>query len=251
MAADLVLVPRRTGSGERMPFELDRVVPWGRCFDEYERMFALTDAQLAGRILGCGDGPASFNSEATQRGIMVVSCDPIYAFSASEIEQRVRETSEIILSETRRNQADFLWTYFRSIEELGEVRLRAMHRFIDDFPRGKGEGRYREAALPRLPFADQEFDLALSSHFLFLYSAQFSLEFHVASIAEMCRVAGEARIFPLLQMGGTRSPHLDSVVETLTDRGLRVDFIEVPYEFQRGGNRMLRVVAHGRSWNER
>jgi hypothetical protein len=78
---------------------------------------------------------------------------------------------------------------------------------------------------------------------LFLYSAQFSLEFHVASIAEMCRVAGEARIFPLLQMGGAKSPHPDSVVGALTDRGLRADFIEVPYEFQRGGNWMLRVVA--------
>src|SRR5262249_54445928 len=110
-------------------------------------------------------------------------------------------------------------------------------------PRGKSEGRYREAALPLLPFADREFDLALSSHFLFLYSAQFSLEFHVASITEMCRVAGEARIFPLLQLGGARSPHLDAVIETLARRGLRADLVEVPYEFQRGGNRMLRVVA--------
>jgi len=226
-----------------MPFELDRVVPWGRCYDEYVKMFALTDAELAGRILGCADGPASFNAEAMRRDITVVSCDPIYAFSASEIELRVRETSEIILSETQRNRADFLWTYFRSIDELAEVRLGAMRLFIDDFPRGKSEGRYREAALPLLPFADREFDLALSSHFLFLYSAQFSLEFHVASITEMCRVAGEARIFPLLQLGGARSPHLDAVIETLARRGLQADLIEVPYEFQRGGNRMLRVVA--------
>jgi len=97
----------------------------------------------------------------------VVSCDPIYAFSASDIEQRVRDTIEVILSETLRNQADFVWTYFRSIEELAKVRLHAMRRFIEDFPRGKSVGRYREAALPLLPFADQEFDLALSSHFLF------------------------------------------------------------------------------------
>jgi hypothetical protein len=226
-----------------MAFELNRVVPWGRCFDEYARMFALTDSEFPGRILGCGDGPASFNSEATQRGMVVVSCDPIYGLSASEIEQHVRETSEIILNETRCNYADFVWTYFRSVEELGEVRLRAMRRFIEDFPRGKREGRYHEAALPDLPFADQEFDLALSSHFLFLYSEQFSLEFHVASIGEMCRVAGEARIFPLLQMGGARSPHVDGVIAALKHRGLKVDILEVPYEFQRGGNQMLRIIA--------
>lgn len=230
-------------SGELMPFELDRVVPWGRCFDEYRRMFAFTDADLSGRILGCGDGPASFNSEATARGHAVVSCDPIYAFSADEIEQRVEATSPVILSETRRNQDDFVWTYFRSVEELGEVRLRAMRDFIADFPCGKSTGRYVEAGLPRLPFADREFDLALSSHFLFLYSEQLSLEFHVASIVEMCRVACEARIFPLLQIGGARSRHLDGVVESLGGRGLKAEIIEVAYEFQKGGNQMMRVTA--------
>ncbi|HJQ25227.1 MAG TPA: SAM-dependent methyltransferase [Blastocatellia bacterium] len=226
-----------------MPFDLDRVVPWGRCLDEYARMFALADAEMAGRILGCGDGPASFNCEATERGHRVVSCDPVYECSAEEIERRVRETSEVILSETRRNRDDFVWTYFRSVEELGEVRLRAMRRFVEDFPRGKRAGRYVEASLPALPFADREFDLALSSHFLFLYSGQLSLDFHVASILEMCRVAGEARVFPLLQIGGARSPHLDGVVEALGGRGMKVEFVNVPYEFQRGGNQMLRVVA--------
>jgi hypothetical protein len=39
-------------------FTLDQVVPWGRSFDEYQRMFALTGADL-GLILGCGDGPAA------------------------------------------------------------------------------------------------------------------------------------------------------------------------------------------------
>ena len=43
-------------------FALDQVVPWGRSFDEYRRMFALTDADLSRVILGCGDGPASFNA---------------------------------------------------------------------------------------------------------------------------------------------------------------------------------------------
>src|SRR5215471_7275287 len=54
---------------------LDRVVPWGRSFDEYCRMFALEEPDLARRILGCGDGPASFNAVATRRGLTVTSCD--------------------------------------------------------------------------------------------------------------------------------------------------------------------------------
>ena len=35
-------------------FTLDQVVPWGRSFDEYRRMFALSDDELRLRILGCG-----------------------------------------------------------------------------------------------------------------------------------------------------------------------------------------------------
>jgi hypothetical protein len=33
-------------------FTLDHVVPWGRSFDEYRRMFALTSEDLDRRILG-------------------------------------------------------------------------------------------------------------------------------------------------------------------------------------------------------
>jgi len=40
-----------------MGFTLAKVVPWGRSYDEYIRMFSLTEADLGLRILGCGDGP--------------------------------------------------------------------------------------------------------------------------------------------------------------------------------------------------
>ena len=68
--------------------KFSEVIPWGRSFDEYRLMFGLSESDLAGRILGCGDGPASFNSEATAEGFSVTSCDPIYAFSAEEISRR-------------------------------------------------------------------------------------------------------------------------------------------------------------------
>ena len=49
-------------------FSLEKVVPWGRSFAEYIRMFSLTEEDLEKRILGCGDGPASFNAELTKKG---------------------------------------------------------------------------------------------------------------------------------------------------------------------------------------
>lgn len=45
-----------------MGFALDKVVPWGRSYEEYISMFDLSEADLQLRILGCGDGPAGFNS---------------------------------------------------------------------------------------------------------------------------------------------------------------------------------------------
>ena len=78
-------------------FTLSSVVPRGRSYDEYVRMFALSDADLADRPLGCGDGPASFNSEATRRGGRVVSCDPLYQCDAAQIRQRIDETSAEVL----------------------------------------------------------------------------------------------------------------------------------------------------------
>jgi hypothetical protein len=48
--------------------KLDEIVPWGRSLAEYQLMFSLTEADLSRDILGCGDGPASFNAEMTDRG---------------------------------------------------------------------------------------------------------------------------------------------------------------------------------------
>ena len=71
-----------------MAFTLDKVVPWGRSYDEYVAMFALSERDIGGRILGCGDGPAAFNSVLTKRGGRAVSADPLYQFSAEEIQGR-------------------------------------------------------------------------------------------------------------------------------------------------------------------
>ena len=75
-----------------MPFSIDRVVPWGRSAAEYRAMFGFDESNLGGGILGCGDGPASFNAEMSAQGHTVVSVDPLYAVSAAAIERRVEET---------------------------------------------------------------------------------------------------------------------------------------------------------------
>jgi SAM-dependent methyltransferase len=225
-------------------FTLDQVVPWGRSFDEYRRMFALSDADLALNILGCGDGPASFNAEATRRGESVISCDPIYQFTTVELRGRIAATYDQILDQTRKNPDEFVWTAITSVEELGRVRMEAMRTFLDDFDAGKAEGRYVEGALPALPFTDKAFDLALCSHFLFLYTDQLGEDFHRSAITELCRVAREVRIFPLLALGGKPSPYVSLVSDQARAAGYDVVIERVPYEFQRGGNEVMRVGTH-------
>ncbi len=224
-----------------MPFTIDRVVPWGRNLAEYRGMFSLAETDLQGRILGCGDGPASFNAEMTVHGHEVVSADPLYAFSVSAIRQKGEEIFDEMMDQVRQNRDDFVWTYVPSINALGRRRMKALHKFLADYPQGKAEGRYLDASLPDLPFHDLTFDLALSSHFLFLYSREFDLAFHIRAIQEMLRVASEARIFPLLQLGGLPSPHVQGVMEFFRSQGCEVALESVDYEFQKGGNQMLRL----------
>lgn len=224
-----------------MAIKLNEIVPWGRSFDEYCRFFSLSDVEFAGRILGCGDGPASFNAEATTQGHDVVSCDPIYAFTTTEIEQRVQACHANMVAQLRNEVDGFVWDYFRNPDDLGECRLAAMRRFLVDFANGQSGGRYVTAALPTLPFKDRQFDLALVSHLLFLYSEQLSLDFHRESVVELLRVANEVRIFPLLGLDRQVSPHLEPICSSLADARFSVGIQTVNYEFQRGGNQMLRI----------
>jgi hypothetical protein len=165
-------------------FTLDSVVPWGRSFAEYSRMFALSEDDLRLRIL---------------------------------------------------------------VDALKRTRLAAMNAFLDDYASGADDSRYVTEGLPDLPFADASFDLALGSHFLFLYSQQHDESFHLTSMRELCRVAREVRVFPLLALGGARSPHLAPAIQALEADGFETSIQRVPYEFQRGGNEMLRVVRSRRS----
>jgi len=225
-----------------MSIHYQNIVPWGRSFQEYVDMFSLTDEDLNRSILGCGDGPASFNCEMNRRGKSVVSVDPVYDLDRGTIQKRIDETYTEVLEQTRANQDRFVWQNITSVEELGRIRMRSMNMFLDDLEDGKKQGRYIAGALPDLPLTANSFDLALMSHLLFLYSGQLSFDFHIQAIDELLRVAGEVRIFPLLDLNSRKSMHLDEVIGYLLSHGFTVLEEKVNYEFQKGGNTMLRIL---------
>jgi hypothetical protein len=224
-----------------MSFALNQIVPWGRSYEEYVSMFSLGKDDLNLYILGCADGPSSFNCGLTKRGGRIISADPLYRYTREQIAQRIKDTQNEVLDQTRKNVNEFVWSTIHSIEELGRIRMSAMQEFLGDYEEGLGEGRYVPESLPSLSFVDKQFQLALCSHFLFLYSEHLNLDFHIKCVHEMCRVAYEVRIFPLLKLGSRPSPYVEPVIKNLERMGYKAEIVSVEYEFQRGGNKMLRI----------
>lgn len=227
-----------------MGLKLEQVVPWGRSLSEYIQIFNLSPTDFKLNILDVAGGPASFNPEMTEQGYSVISCDPIYQFSADEIAQRIQETYPLIRDGLKANKNLYVWRNISSPEELCQIRMSAMAKFLADFPQGLEENRYINAILPHLPFQKLAFDLALCSHFLFLYSDKFSAEFHLTAITEMCRVAQEVRIFPLVDLSGQPSPYVSVVMDHFKQQGYFVEIQPSNYEFQKGGNQILSIHQH-------
>jgi hypothetical protein len=223
-----------------MAVKLDRVVPFGRSLAEYRLMFKLTADDLKWKILDVAAGPASFNAEMGQQGQVVISVDPIYELSAAVIQQRFDECVVSIIEQVKQSPDDWVWQYHKSADDLRKNRERALQIFLADYQQGKAEQRYITGELPELP-VKQAFDLVLCSHFLFLYSDQLSYPFHQASVLKMLSLAREVRIFPLLSLDLSRSPHLDPLRRDLEQAGYSSEIITVDYELQRGGNQMLRL----------
>jgi hypothetical protein len=59
----------------------------------------------------------------------------------------------------------------------------------------------------------------------------------------MCSVARDVRIFPLLTYDAEPSPYLENIMKTMRDAGRTVRIEPASYEFQRGGNKMLRILS--------
>ena len=221
-----------------MAFSLDQVVPWGRCFDEYKDMFSLTSYDLSKKIIGVGDGPASFNFEATAMEARITSVDPIYQFTRDDIKTRIDETYDVVMKQLESNQHQFAWDVIKSPKELGATRLNSMNVFLDDFETGLEEKRYVAGCLPELQFEDNSFDLALVSHFLFLYSDQMDFQFHLDSINEILRISNETRIFPLIKLDGTKSQPVEKIIDSLKNK-FDITIQKTDYHFQLGADEMM------------
>lgn len=216
-----------------------------RGLEEYRAMFDLADEDLEGRVLDCPGGAAGFTAEVLARGGDATAVDPIYSRPREELVDLALREPARGNRYVREHPDEYVWTWFPDVDAHLASRRRAGRIFARHF--GEHPGRYLAAGLPRLPLPDDDFDLVLSSHLLFTYGDRLDLDFHREGIVELARVArGEVRLFPLVMMGSFPYPHLEELRRQLEAIGLASELRPVPYEFQRGGNRMLVVDHPGR-----
>ena len=211
-----------------------------RSFDEYRAMFALTDADLRGRVLDCPGGGASFTAAARARGTDAIAVDPVYATAPRELTARLDAELARGSAWATANADRYVWDHYG--DPAAHARLRAESAAVFARDLAQRPGHHVAAALPHLPFADGAVDLVLSSHLLFTYADRLDAGFHVAALREMARVGTEVRVYPLVDQAGRALPDLlASVVAELGAAGVQAEVQGVPYEFQRGARSMLRL----------
>ncbi|EAZ94337.1 hypothetical protein [Crocosphaera chwakensis] len=225
-----------------MVIHLKKVVPVGRTFDEYIKMFNLTENDCKRWILSVADGPASFNTEGTQLGYTIKSVDPLYVFNSEQIKTRFYEVIDDIIKQVENTSNDWVWSYHKSPQQLRKNRERVIALFCEDYEQGKKENRYEIGELPKLKYKDNEYELGLISHFLFLYSEYFDQQFHLDAIGEMLRVCQEVRIFPLITLKHEISPYVDIVIKIFKNKDYECKIETVSYELQPKGNQMLKIT---------
>ena len=120
-----------------MVMKLDKVVPCGRSLDEYIKMFHLSSEDLQQRILGVGDGPASFNAEGTAKGYNLTSIDPIYQFDGAEIKHRFDAVVDNIIDQIIATPNNWVWSYHQNPQELKASRIKTLEVFLQDYQLGK------------------------------------------------------------------------------------------------------------------
>lgn len=221
----------------------DQLVLWGHTLSDYQEMFNLSEADLDKKILDCFPGPASFSAECHNRGHDIIACDEIFKLPHPELNNHIIDIFQSMLSRVRKHEDRFVWDEVGSIDDLARHRQEGINAFLADFDEGLANGRYVSARLDQLPFADFEFELALCSHYLFGNRLQNDMDAHIQRIMEMCRVANEVRLFPLLDSQGEVSPLVGPIMLHLQQNNMGVELAQVPYRFQKNGNAMLRIWA--------
>lgn len=212
---------------------------WVYDFSDYQQMYDLSERDLTQSILDFSAGIASFNAEATKRGIRVISCDATYALSEDKMHPSAQHFLQETVSYLKANPNRLKESSTTTVNRVIDLWEKTEKTFLQDYALGKAQNRYQSLQLPRLPYATNQFDLTLCTDFIFHHSLS-SDEIGII-VKELCRVSEEVRIFPLLDNQGKMSDELGPLMLMLQKKNYGVEVREVPYQTLKGGNAMLRI----------
>ncbi|MFC0216350.1 class I SAM-dependent methyltransferase [Paenibacillus chartarius] len=223
-----------------------------RSFEEYVSMFALQDIDRPDGmdILDVAGGASSFAATAARRGSKVTAVDPLYEMTLEQIAKYGAKEIEVSTAKLAELADKYRWDYYGNIDNHKANRERSLQTFLHDYGAPEPRVAYIAAQLPRLPLADDSFDLTLCSHFLFLYEAQFDYGFHAASVKELLRVTkpgGEVRLYPLVNFRTELYAHLDALRTEMETAGAesRLEASKLPFLPNSSDVLVFRKLAKG------
>ncbi len=223
---------------------MKKFVLWGHHLKDYIEMFDLSGEDLSRNILEYGSGATSFNVEMLESGHHVTSCDRMFSKSKDELMRDVFDTFDSTINEMKVKSTQYQLKSEEEIDQLITSRREGIDRFFSDYEQGVSEKRYIASNdRTSLPFNDYQFGLGLVSHHLFVNYDEQGVDEHVQLIEEMVRVAGEVRVFPLLDKNAKISSLLGPVMLELQKKQLGVEIRQVNSMLKRAGNAMLRVMT--------
>lgn len=214
----------------------------GRSWAEYLKMFDLDLEKLKGKkILDCAAGASSFTSFMSKKGYDITAVDLLYDKDSKFLKNRCEEHLKALIVALEKIEGEFVWSFFKSLDELKNHRMESCKDFNNDYKTNKGK-RYLKADLTQLPFPDNSFHTVLCAHLLFIYDHRLDWNFHQKTVEEMVRVSSnEVRIYPLVKNKGKKSIYVDKLIQNLPE-ALETQIVKVDYQFRRGGNEMLRII---------
>lgn len=207
---------------------------WVHSLDDYRRMFHLDESDLSLTVLDCPAGLSSFTAEMHALGHAAQAVDPAYDLTPIAMQAHLQEVLGD-LGERLEGYADRIGTDLAEVHALWN---QAARTFLADYEPGVLVGRYQHASLPRLPFEDKQFKLALCANCSLSHDVAAEAQ---ALIAELSRVAEEVRVFPILDEASDAGSLLGALVLQLQQANFGVEIREAPYRFLKGNNAMLRI----------
>ncbi len=220
--------------------DISKVVMLGRVFDEYYHMFSLKDISPADtKILDVASGVSSFCTQANKKGYNVTASDIIYDRSPEELYKQGLLDVQEIMEQMSSVAHKYNWEYFKDIEILQATRLNALSLFVENY-KEFGSKRYINVKYPCSNFFENQFNVSLVSHFLFLYENMLDYKFHKDTVKELARITrDEIRIFPLVNFKGITSRYISELMNDVELGFLEFTIRKVEFNFMKNADDLL------------